>query len=122
MISVQAMQPLGELLASNVQQLMSEETYVKAVGSWVEKLTNTFGYPAERIQNERIPVTPLDMLVAYDLVSHDGSIPGSQNIDAWIQAFQVTAQNPHLMQILEEARRCKLCPTKRWRVRCNKVT
>ena len=104
MISIQAMQPLGMLMAANVQELMTEETYVKAVGTWVEKLTQDYGYSQDKIVNERIPVTPLDMLVAYDLVAHDGSIPGSQNIDAWLQAYQIAAQNPAVSQNLDMTR------------------
>lgn len=97
-LSMQAMQPLARMMASHVQQLMSEDTYIKAIGTWAQRLINDYGYDEARIKNERIPVSPMDLIVSYDLVAHDGTIPGMNDPNVWTQFFQTVASNPLLAQ------------------------
>lgn len=97
-ISMQVFRPLGRMMASHVQQLMSEDTFIKATGTMLDRLVNDYGYDPSQIVNNRIPVTPFDLLVNYDLVPHDGTIPGSEDPQMWMQFFQVVASNPILTQ------------------------
>ena len=68
-IGIQAMQDIGTMFASNAQQLMEQEVYVKIVGRHQEELEKSF-------QAKKMKVTPYDILVDYDVVVRDGSVPG----------------------------------------------
>lgn len=94
-ISMQAMHDIGFLFASHTQQLMSTDTYVRVVGEWPELMSSNYGKDMEQ---GRIPVTPFDILVDYDLVIRDGSMPGGKFADTWTSLFQVIMQNPELGQ------------------------
>ena len=69
-IGMQFMQPMANMFAVHTQQYMKKETYVRTIGRYQEELERQFGKDA------RIPVTPYDLSVNYDLIAHDGSIPG----------------------------------------------
>lgn len=85
-----AMRDLGMMMASQTQQLMSEETYIKTTGQWQDVLRQEYG-----ITDQRIPVSPLDLLVNYDVFVRDGSIPGGNFADVWTQML------PQIMQDVE---------------------
>lgn len=89
-ISMQSMQPLGELIAAQTQQLMEEETYIKIAGDMAEKLQNDFNIQPNQ---GRLKVSPLDLVVNYDVEPTDGTIPGSEDADTWTQLFQVLSQS-----------------------------
>lgn len=91
LIGVQFMQDVGTMFAVHTQQYMSQETYVKTVGRYAEQLMSTFG-------KERIRVTPYDLAVNYDLVVRDGSIPGGNFSEVWIELFKVIGTTPELHQ------------------------
>jgi hypothetical protein len=46
---------------------------------------------------DRIPVSPFDLLIDFDVLVKDGSIPGGSYNDAWTQLFQVIAAQPLLL-------------------------
>jgi hypothetical protein len=92
-IGMQFMQDVGTMYAVHTQQYMSQETYVKIVGNHAEQLAKTFGKDATRAK-----VTPYDMAINYDLLVRDGSIPGGNFSDAWLEMFKVIGTNPELMQ------------------------
>lgn len=89
--SYQGLQDIAMMFASHTQQLMDNDTYVRTIGTWPEVLRNSYG-----TQNEPIPVTPFDMIVDYDVRIRDGSIPGGNFSQAWIQLYQIMAGNPEL--------------------------
>jgi hypothetical protein len=93
LIGMQFMQDIGTMFAVHTQQYMSQETYVKIVGNHAEQLSKTFGRNATRAR-----VTPYDLAINYDLLVRDGSIPGGNFSDAWIEMFKVIGTNPELMQ------------------------
>ncbi|MCK4828112.1 hypothetical protein KA005_70940, partial [bacterium] len=74
-------------------QYMSQETYVKIVGRYAEQLAKTFGKDATRAK-----VTPYDLAINYDLLVRDGSIPGGNFSEAWLEMFKVIGTTPELMQ------------------------
>lgn len=92
----QGMQDIGYMFAHNCQQLMTEDVWIKTIGEWDDIIKEQFS-----IQNGRVKVTPFDILVDYDLLIRDGSIPGGNFADSWIQLFQSVSSNPALMQRID---------------------
>ncbi|GAG00485.1 unnamed protein product, partial [marine sediment metagenome] len=88
-----AMQDIGYMFASHNQQLLSQETYARAVGRWPQVLMDEYGVGPQ----DRIPVSPFDLLIDFDVLVKDGSIPGGSYNDAWTQLFQVIAAQPLLL-------------------------
>lgn len=76
-VSLQAMQDIGYFFASHTQQLMSQETYVSTAGEWEEVLQKEYG------KTGKIPVSPFDLAIDWDVIVRDGSTPGGQDAGAW---------------------------------------
>jgi hypothetical protein len=92
----QVMQDLGYMMASHTQQLMSQETYVKITGQWQDVLMNEYG-----ITSDQVPVSPFDILVAYDVIVKDGSMPGGNFADTWVQMLPQIMQDPEMRQKMD---------------------
>jgi hypothetical protein len=92
LIGTQFMQDIGTMFAVHTQQYMSKETYVKVVGRYKDQLQNIFG------QKNNIKVSPYDLAINYDVIVRDGSIPGGNFSEAWLQMFSTIAQTPELYQ------------------------
>jgi len=91
LVSYQFMSDIGNMFAVHTQQYMSQDTYVRIVGRHAEKLKNTFGKSGTM-------VTPYDLSINYDLIPRDGSIPGGNFSEVWVQMFDRIAQTPELYQ------------------------
>jgi len=91
-IGMQFMQDIGYMFAVHTQQYMSQDTYVKTIGRNQEKLTEMFG------KQERVPVTPFDLSIDYDVIVRDGSIPGGNFSEIWVQLFQIIGGSEQLSQ------------------------
>jgi hypothetical protein len=98
LIGVQFMQDIGTMFAVHTQQYMSQDTYVKIVGQYADQLKTTFG------GRERVKVTPYDMAINYDLLVRDGSIPGGNFSQSWIELFKVIGTTPELTQQFDVTR------------------
>lgn len=96
-VSLQAMQDIGYMMASHTQQLMSKDLYVKATGTWADVLKQE--YPDQ----SSIHVSPLDVIVDYDLVVKDGSTPTGDS-EGWVEVFRIMAQQPQLYQSFDMVR------------------
>ena len=96
-VSLQAMQDIGYMMASHTQQLMSKDLYVKATGTWADVLKQE--YPDQ----SSIHVSPLDVIVDYDLVVKDGSTPVGDS-EGWVEVFRIMAQQPQLYQSFDMVR------------------
>lgn len=94
LIGLQFMRDVGLMMALNTQQFMTEETYIKITGDWPEDIRRTVG--ASR--GDRLRVTPFDISVDFDVVIRDGSVPGSNFSDQWVQLFQMISSNELLAQ------------------------
>jgi hypothetical protein len=94
-----AMRDLGFMMASQTQQLMSQETYVKTTGQWQDVLRQEYG-----ITDDRVAVTPFDILVGYDVQVRDGSIPGGNFADIWTQVLPQIMQDPEIRQRMDVVR------------------
>lgn len=90
-ISMQAHMPIARIMASHVQQLMERETYVKVTGEMEQRMAADYGID---VQNNRVLANPLDLVANYDLIEHDGTVPGSEDVSTMVELFQIMAQNP----------------------------
>ena len=98
-VGMQFMQDIGEMFAVHTQQYMTQETVVKITGRYEEQLKAQFGADVTRAK-----VSPLDLAVNYDLVVRDGSIPGGNFSESWVQLFNIIAQHPELHQSFDITR------------------
>jgi len=98
-IGMQFMQDIGEMFAVHTQQYMTKDTFVKITGRYEEQLQAQFGPSATRAR-----VSPIDLAVNYDLIVRDGSIPGGNFSEAWIQLFQTIVGQPELYQSFDVTR------------------
>lgn len=94
-ISMQAMQDIAYFFASHTQQMMSEETYVNTVGEWQKRLEKEYG---TELKENRMKVSPQDLLIDYDVICRDGALPGSNDSGVWMELFQSIAEHPELNQ------------------------
>ncbi len=101
LVSCQFMLAIARMFASNVQQFMSQEVYVKTVGELEQRLRSDFGMQPKA---GRIQVSPWDLLVAYDINVHDGAVPGKEDTQIWSELFQILGQNPELAQAFDVVR------------------
>jgi len=99
LIGMQFMQDIGTMFAVHTQQYMTKKTFVKITGRYEEQLKKQFGSNAQRA-----PVSPLDMAINYDLLVRDGSIPGGNFSEAWLQMFQIIGTSPELTQQFDVTR------------------
>lgn len=99
--SLQAMQDIGYMFAVHTQQLMEQETYIKATGQWQDVLLAEYGATA---RNGRIKVSPFDLIVDYDLVIKDGSTNVGEYAESWVEIFRVLTQQPLLYQNFDMVR------------------
>jgi hypothetical protein len=90
-IGLQFMQDVGTMFAVHTQQYMKKETYVRAIGQYAEQLQKEFG-------RDKIKVTPYDLAINYDLITRDGSIPGGNFSEHWMDLFKVIGTDPDLRQ------------------------
>lgn len=91
LVGMQYMQDIGTMFAVHTQQYMKKETFVKIAGRYEQDLMKTFG-------KSRAKVSPFDIAVNYDLIVRDGSIPGGNFSESWIQLFSTIGSSPELMQ------------------------
>ena len=89
-VGMQFMQDIGYMFAVHTQQYMSQDTYVKTIGRNQEKLTEIFG------KQERVQVSLYDLAIDYDTIVRDGSIPGGNFSEVWVQLFQIIANSEEL--------------------------
>ncbi len=89
-IGMQFMQDIGTMFAVHTQQYMSQDTYVKIVGRYADQLSATFG------SKQRARVTPYDLAINYDLLVRDGSIPGGNFSQSWIDLFKTIGTDQEL--------------------------
>ena len=89
-ISLQGLQDMAYMFASHTQQLMTKETYINATGRWQRELAEVFG------NKSQLKTTPWDLLIDYDVVAKDGTIPGGIDSASWIRLYDILAKNPNL--------------------------
>jgi hypothetical protein len=98
-VGMQFMQDIGTMFAVHTQQYMTTDAFVKITGDNEAELRRQFGQEANKVK-----VTPLDMAVATDLIVRDGSIPGGNFSEAWLQLFKTISASEGLMQEFDTTR------------------
>jgi len=98
LIGMQCMQDIAYMFAVHTQQYMQQATYVKAIGRHQQKLMEQFG------KDPRIPVDPYALCVDYDVIARDGSIPGGNFSEVWIELYKIIAADPALRQRYDDFR------------------
>jgi len=92
LISWQFMRPLSIMLASQTQQFMSREVYIRIAGRWEEELGALYGGGGKPIA-----VSPLDLAVRYDVLPYDSSAMAGEYASTWVQLLQIVNSSPELM-------------------------
>ena len=100
-IAIQAHSDIAFMLAANTRQYMSDEVYVKIIGDYALSVLQEYGISNSE---EKIKVSPADIDVNFDVIPHDGTIPGSGNPNVWLQLFQMISGNPALAQTFDTVR------------------
>lgn len=88
---LQAIVDIGYMLAMNTQQFMERGQYVEIIGRGEEDLREEFG------DARHVYADPLDLLVDYDVVASDGSLPNSGDPALWKDLLQVITTNDALV-------------------------
>jgi hypothetical protein len=92
---MQSIHDLGYMVGSQTQQFMTKEQYVKIAGRYEDELRATFGV------DDRVMVSPYDLLIDYDVEVQDGSLPTSGDPQLWSSIFQITANDPELREVFD---------------------
>ena len=71
---------------------MTQEAYVNVAGRYAEQLMKNFTGGKTRGR-----VSPSDLAINYDLIVRDGSIPGGNFSQSWIELFKIIGTTPELM-------------------------
>ena len=90
--SMQFFQDIGYMFAVHTQQYLTKPTYVKLAGPRQEELTRLFG----QTNQERVPVDPYQLAIDYDVIVRDGSIPGGNFSEIWIELWKIMTADPEL--------------------------
>lgn len=95
-VSVQYLQDLAYFHASHTQQLMSENTFVKAVGDWPEELAQEFGSN----YGQKVDVNPFDLIADFDVIFKDGTqkTASQTEVQFWLESMKMVASDPVLQQ------------------------
>lgn len=87
---LQAEDDITYFFAEHTQQYMSQQAWVDATGEWAQVLQMQYG------PMRKIPVSPMDIVIDYDILTSYDGIMGGENVDAAVQTFQLAATNPML--------------------------
>ena len=97
LFGMQFMQDLGTMFAVHTQQYMKRPAYTKIVGRYEEQLKTLFNKGTAK-------VNPRDIYVNYDTIVRDGSIPGGNFSQSWVELFKIIGSNESLMQEFDISR------------------
>ena len=102
--SLMYMHDLAYLHASQTQQLMSQETYVRAAGEWPNELLSQFG--VDGVMPSRVSASPYDIIADFDVVVKDGSDQSTDPavLNFWSNMFPNILNNPMLFQVYDIGR------------------
>ena len=96
--NLQAMADIGLIMASQTQQFMSQDTWIKIIGDWPKELQTEYGSAG------MVKVSPNDINIPYDVRISDGSPASGEYVDSWLQLFQIAASNPTVWNSLDGVR------------------
>ena len=91
-VSMQGMQDIGYMFAMHTKQFLKQDTYVKLVGTLPQEFEKIKG----KIVNGRMPVSPYDLLVNFDVVVRDASTASGNDTEVWIKLYEILSNSPEL--------------------------
>ena len=100
-VGMQGLQDIGMFFGHHNKQMMTNESYIKLAGDWQDVLMQEF---AQSVDRGRINVSPDQLDINYNVMVRDGSIPGGNYAEVWVQLFQILGQNPELAQNFDVVR------------------
>jgi len=103
LVSLQSMLPTARMMAVHTQEYMEEEIWTGITGELEDRLAQEFGVDSFP-KGMMFPVRPQDIIVPFDVVAHDGAMPGSQDTNAWVQLFQIFGNSPEIAQQFDTVR------------------
>jgi len=101
-VGMQGMQDIGTFFGFHNQQMMKQSSYVKMAGDWYDVLVKEYGEGGQG--RGRIKVDPMSLDIMYDVIVRDGSVPGGNYSQSWIQLFQILGNNQELAQQFDVVR------------------
>ena len=98
LVSIQAHQDIARMFAYNNQQFLTKELRLKITGDWHNRLMHEYGLSeadAPAVGTDFV-ISPDDFLEDFDynLISYDGSVPGDEDRNSWIQLVSPLFANP----------------------------
>jgi hypothetical protein len=79
-LSMQTMQPIAEIFAEHAIELSSQDVTVRMTGRFMEDLAKEYG--VENLSgDDRVTISPHDLDVNYEIMAHDGAMPGGESPD-----------------------------------------
>lgn len=102
--SLQYMYDLAYMFASHTQQLISQETFVKAIGEWPTVLIDEYGIDV--LSQGSLKVDPLQLLVDFDIICKDSSDThvDANSLNFWNTVLPVLLGNPMLFGVFDITR------------------
>ena len=94
-------QDMGEQFAHNTQQFMTEDTWVALKGRHEEDLRALLGVGDD---TNKVMASPNDIMVNFDILVNDGSLPNSGDPQLWAQILTAVSQNEYLLRELDVVR------------------
>ncbi len=82
----QAMDDIAWMMAYNTIQFMSQDAYAEIGGRYEQQLRKAYGVPSG--MPGEITVTPFDLQPYFDIEPRDGTLPNSENAQAWTTIMQ----------------------------------
>lgn len=97
-VGQQLIQDIGYMFAMHTQQFVTQDVWVSTVGEWQAQILAVYG---DRVQNDRMRVTPQDLNVDFDVVINSKGPDGGTEAQFWLQMFDIVARNPELYQMID---------------------
>jgi len=90
---LQAITDLAYMTAMQTQQYMTVDQYAKIAGPYEQELRDQYGPDATHLK-----ISPFDIIVDFDIVTPDGSLPTSGDPSMWMAMMQIISSQPYLLQ------------------------
>lgn len=100
-VGQQLIQDIGYMFAMHTQQFITQDVWVTTVGEWQAQILAVYG---DRVQLDRMRVTPQDLNVDFDVVINSKGPDGGTEAQFWLQMFDIVARNPELYQMIDVGR------------------
>lgn len=94
LIAAQSLRDISETAAQYTQQFMTEDQYIKVAGRHSEVIMRELGVQ----HDDRVQVTPFDLLIRYDVDIKDGSVPGNKSSDTFVRLLEMMGKFPQLAE------------------------